>query len=166
MWTGRPTHWTKKKNYLGCMQQFKLWIGTQPINKKKLHLLKIVSQVVSTDLLSQYRHLFRWCVHVSIFFVWRGKLWFPGGGIKTSHRLFLIFFFLNKKKICISFWCYTATSRPPTARAVGGRGTTVFSLYNHKLPRNHGLSRDTAMLSPFTHTHTHCGYTLWHMLSP
>lgn len=106
------------------------------------------------------------CRDFFFFFVWRGKLWFPRGGIKTSHRLFLISFFL-KKKICINFWCYTATSCPPTARAVGGWGITVFSLYNHKLPGNHGLSRDTAMLSPFTHTNTHtlCIHTMAHVIT-
>lgn len=137
-----------------------MYAAVQSLNRNTAHQQKEVASVKNR----LYRFAFvilsfvsPVCSCVEIFFCVEREAVVPRGRNKNITPP-LPHFFLSKKKICINFWCYTATSCPPTARAVGGWGITVFSLYNHKLPRNHGLSRDTAMLSPFTHTNTH---TLW-----
>lgn len=97
------------------------------------------------------------------FLVWRRKLWFPGGGIK--HYTSSFFSLKKKKKESASAFDATLPRHVlPLPKRLVVRDN-CFSLYNHKLPRNHGLSCDTAMLPLHTYTHIMWIHALAHVIT-
>lgn len=146
-------------------------VAVQSLNRNTAHiifffLLNVVSKVCFHKL-SSVSLVCLVCSRVGtfvfFFLVWRRKLWFPGGGIK--HYTSSFFFLKKKKKSASAFDATLPRHVLPLPKRLVVRDN-CFLLYNHKLPRNHGLSCDTAMLPLHTYTHTLCGYTRWHMLSP